>query len=153
MLGYFCFKLSTKFSILVSSTAFSKVLFCFWISLDWLPNKLLCLFNSSNSASNSATSFIQLLTSRTFSFLLNSKYFTAFSCCKNNGLSWFSISIYISSILSKFSLVCFKFLSASCFLYLNLDIPQASSNTFLLLTGLLLSISSTLPCSTIEYPS
>jgi len=52
-----------------------------------------------------------------------------------------------------FCLVCSSFFSASCFLDLYFTIPAASSNTFLLSSDLLLSISSILPCPIMEYPS
>jgi len=71
-----------------------------------------------------------------------STYFFALLACCFKGSKLFSISTKISFILKTLSLVCSNFFSASSFLDLNLTIPAASSNTFLLSSDLLLKISS-----------
>ena len=79
-------------------------------------------------------------TSIFLSSCFKSKNFLALSDCCFNGSRFPSISVKISLILSKLSLVLSSFFSDSSFLVLYLTIPAASSKTFLLSSDLLLKI-------------
>ena len=128
----------------------SFLLFPNFTSFDFKSIKLLSLFSffsmtslsviESFSISNKAfwISISFSFSSRTIpclAFLLSfSKYFNLSTC-----------EINISSILSKFSLVCSSFLTLCSLMYFCLEIPDASSNNSLLSSLFDDRISSILP--------
>ena len=144
----------------ISSIVVFNVSFAIFIFSNFPSSKLQLLSIISISAtilSNPCLDFSILYIKRPTSIFFNSclisKNFLALSDCSFKGSKLFSISVNISFILKRFNLVCSNFFSDSSFLVLNLTIPAASSNTFLLSSDLLLSISSIFPCPIIEYPS
>ena len=137
---------NSSFKILIFSNFPSS-----WFKVEFIISS--SLVNSSKDCLYLSMLYKNNPTSIFFSSSFKFKYFLALSDCCCKGSKFPSISVNISFILNKLSLVCSNFFSVSSFLALYFTIPAASSNICLLSSDLLLNISSIFPWPIIEYPS